>query len=178
MLKIIGIIAVVAFVLPAGLLIYAATRPDSFRVQRSIVIAAPPEKIFGLIADFARWPDWSPYETKDPAMRREMSAVTAGRGATYAWAGNSQVGEGRMEIVEAQTPALIRIKLDFLKPFEAHNTATFTLEPRGAETEVTWAMDGPSPFITKVMGVICDLDKMIGADFAAGLANLKRRAES
>ena len=178
MLKIIGIVAVVALVLLAGLLVYAATRPDSFRVQRSIVIAAPPEKIFGLIADFSQWPNWSPYETKDPAMTRELGAVTAGRGATYAWKGNSQVGEGRMEIVAAEAPRLISIKLDFLKPFEAHNTATFTLVPKGAETEVTWAMDGPSPFITKVLGIFCDLDRMIGTDFAAGLANLKRRAES
>lgn len=177
MLKIIGVVVLIAAVVVAGILIYAATRPDSFRVQRSATIKAPPEKIFPLINDFSQWPNWSPYETKDPAMQREMSAITAGQGATYAWKGNRNVGQGRMEIVESAPARMIVIKLDFISPIEGHNTATFTLEPAGDATNVTWAMDGPSPYIAKVMGVVFDMDKMIGTDFAAGLANLKALAE-
>ena len=177
MLKIAGVIVVIVLVILAGILVYAATKPDTFRVQRSATIKAPPEKIFPQINDFAQWRNWSPYEGKDPAMQREMSAVTAGLGATYAWKGNRNVGEGRMEIVESAAPGKIVIKLDFIRPIEGHNVATFTLEPATDGTNVTWAMDGPSPYIAKVMGVVFDMDKMIGTDFAAGLANLKALAE-
>lgn len=177
MLKVIAAIVVIVLVIVAGILIYAATKPDTFRVQRSASIKAPPEKIFPLINDLAQWRTWSPYEAKDPAMQREMSAVTAGTGATYAWKGNRNVGEGRMEIVESTPPSKIAIKLDFISPIEGHNVATFTLEPAADGTNVTWAMDGPSPYIAKVMGVVFDMDKMIGTDFAVGLANLKALAE-
>lgn len=177
MLKTIGIIVIAIVAVVAGILIYAATRPNSFHVQRSVEIKAPAEKIFALINDFARWPSWSPYEGKDPAMRRDIGAVTAGTGATYGWSGNNKVGEGRMEILESTAPSRILIKLDFLRPIEGHNTATFTLEPKDDATEVTWAIDGPSPFIAKVMGLVFNMDRMIGADFEVGLANLKRLAE-
>ena len=177
MLKIIAVIVVIVLVILASILIYAATKPDTFRVERSATIKAPPEKIFPLIDDFAQWRSWSPYEGKDPAMTREMSAVTAGKGATYAWKGNRNVGEGRMEIVESTPSSKIAIKLDFISPIEGHNVATFTLQPVAEGTNVTWAMDGPSPYIAKVMGVVFDMDKMIGTDFAAGLENLKNLAE-
>lgn len=159
-----------------GLLAYAATRPDHFRLERSTVIAAPPETIRPLIADFRAWRDWSPWEAKDPAMNRTLSGAEAGVGAVYGWEGNGQVGTGRMEIVE-DAPRRVAIKLDFLKPFEAHNLAEFTLAPEAAGTRVTWAMSGPQPFVAKLMSLVFSMERMVGPDFEAGLAALKRRAE-
>ena len=175
MLKMIlvGVVVVVA-----GVLAYAATRPDSFRVERSARIAAPPEKIFPLIEDLHRWQTWSPYEAKDPAMQRTHSGAVSGKGAVYAWDGDKNVGKGLMEIVDTAPPSRVTIKLDFERPFEAHNRVDFTLVPMGADTEVTWAMQGPSPYVSKLMGLFLDFDEMIGRDFAAGLVNLKRLAES
>ena len=177
MLKTLAIIAVVVVVIVAGILIYAATKPDTFRVQRTVSIKASPEKIFALINDFKAWPLWSPYEKKDPAMKRSYGAVTAGKGATYAWEGDKNVGQGSMEVLEVSAPRKIVIKLDFLKPFEAHNTAEFLLEPKGDATLVTWAIYGPSPFISKVIGTFMNLDNMIGKDFEQGLASLKAAVE-
>jgi uncharacterized protein YndB with AHSA1/START domain len=171
-------IAAVVLVVIGGVLLYAATRPDSFRVQRQARIAAPPDRIFALINDLQAWTRWSPYEKKDPAMKRSFGAVTAGTGATYAWEGNRNVGQGSMEIIEASPFRRLLIKLDFLKPFEAHNTAEFTLEPAGDATLVTWAIYGPSAFVTKVMGLFFNMDTMIGKDFEAGLADLKTAAET
>ena len=177
MLKTLAVIAVVVAVIVAGILLYATTRPDSFTVKRSAAIKAPPERLFALINDLHGWAAWSPYEKKDPGMKRTFSGAAQGKGAVYEWDGNKNVGTGRMEILEATPPSKIVIKLDFLKPFEGHNTAEFTIEPKGDNTTVTWAMYGPSSFIFKVMGVFMDMDKMIGNDFAAGLANLKALAE-
>jgi len=171
------VIVVVLLVAVVGVVALAAMKPDSFRVQRSTTIKAAPDKIFALINDFKAWPQWSPYETKDPNMQRTLSGADTGTGAVYEWRGDNNVGQGRMEILESTAPTTIVIKLDFLKPIEGHNTATFTLAPQGDSTEITWAMDGPSRFITKVMGVLFNLDKMIGTDFETGLANLKRRTE-
>ena len=171
------VIVVVTLIAVVGVVAYAATKPDSFRVERGTTIKAAPEKIFALINDFKAWPQWSPYETKDPDMQRQLSGAATGQGAVYEWTGDKNVGQGRMEILESTAPGKIVIKLDFLKPFEAHNTATFTLMPQGDATDVTWAMDGPSPFITKVMSVVFNIDKMVGNDFEAGLANLKRVTE-
>jgi len=177
MLKTLAIIAVVVLVVIAGVLIYASTRPDSFRVERSVGIKAPPEKIFPLINDLKAWAAWSPYEKKDPAMKRSFGAVAAGKGATYAWEGDSNVGQGRMEIIESAPTGKVLIKLDFIKPFEAHNTAEFILAPKGDTTSVTWAIYGPSAYVTKVMGLFLNMDTMIGKDFEAGLADLKTAAE-
>jgi hypothetical protein len=174
MLRTIAIIVVVAVV---AVLVLAATKPDTFRVQRSARIDAPPERIFPLINDFHRWTAWSPYEHKDPGMTRTYSGPDSGLGSVYAWAGNSSVGSGRMEIVESSLPSRIAIKLDFLKPFEGHNVATFTMERAGDATTVTWSMDGPSPFLGKVMHVFVNMDRMVGTDFEAGLANLRAAAE-
>lgn len=176
-LKVISIILSLVVVLAGGLLIYAASKPDTFRVARTISIKAPPEKIYAMIEDFHKWGSWSPYEKKDPAMTRTYSGPESGLGSVYAWSGNSDIGQGRMEIVEATPSSKIAIKLDFMKPFEAHNVASFILEPKGEMTELTWAMDGPSPLISKVMGIFFNMDKMIGNDFEAGLANLKTLAE-
>src|SRR6185436_2103943 len=143
-------IAISVVVLIAALLAYAATRPDTFRVERSASIKAPPEKIFPLINDFHKWDAWSPWEKMDPAMKRTHSGAASGKGAVYEWEGNDKVGKGRMEIAESSPPSKVAIKLDFLKPFEAHNTAEFTLEGKGDSTNVKWAMYGPSPYITKL----------------------------
>jgi uncharacterized protein YndB with AHSA1/START domain len=153
-------------------------QPNNFRVARSQAIKAPPEKIYAYLVDFRSWPNWSPYEKKDPAMKRTLSGPPSGVGAVYAWDGNNDVGQGRMEIIEARPASRVAIKLDFIKPFEGHNRAEFTLEPRGDATQVTWAILGPRPFVSKVMCLFLDMDKMIGKDFEAGLANLKAAAES
>ena len=174
MLKYIGIAMAVVV---GGVLVYAATRPDSFRVQRSATIKAPPEKIFAHINDFQRWSAWSPYEKKDPTMKRTLSGAPNGKGAVYEWDGNKEIGQGRMEITESAAPSQVTLKLDFSRPFEAHNIVDFTLEPRGEATQVTWAIHGPSPFISKVMGIVFDVDTMVGKDFEAGLAALKTVSE-
>lgn len=164
-------------VIVAAILGYAATRPDSFRVERTITINAPAEKIFALINDFREWRAWSPWEDKDPALKRDYSGAVSGVGSLYRWEGNNQVGKGTMEILEAPAPAKVVIKLDFEKPFEGHNTAEFTLSSLGGATTVTWAMFGASPFMMKVMGIFMNMDTMVGRDFETGLARMKTAAE-
>jgi len=178
MFETIAIIAVVLAVAIAIVLVVAATKPDRLRVQRATTVKAPPEKIFPLINDFHQWGTWSPYETKDPAMKRSYGGAASGKGAIYGWEGNNNVGCGRMEIIDAAAPSKIVIKLDFLKPFEGHNTAEFTMLPQGDATYLTWAMHGPSPFMSKLIQVFINLDNMIGKDFETGLANLKRLTEA
>jgi hypothetical protein len=177
MLEIIAIIAVILAIAIAIVLILAATKPDTLRVQRATSIKAPADKIFALINDFHQWVTWSPYENKDPAMKRAYSGAESGKGAVYAWDGNNNVGSGRMEILETAVPAKIVIKLDFFKPFEGHNTAEFTMLPQGDVTNLTWTMTGPAVFMSKVMQVFMNLDNMIGRDFEVGLANLKKITE-
>ena len=177
MLEVIAIVAVVLAIAIAVILILAATKPDVFRVQRAAAMQAPPQKIFSLIDDFHQWRTWSPWEHRDPAMKRTFSGTESGKGAVYAWDGNKNVGAGRMEILDAVLPSKIVIKLDFIKPFEGHNTAEFTMLPRDGATEVTWAMYGATPFIGKVMHVFMNMDRMIGKDFETGLANLKKAVE-
>jgi carbon monoxide dehydrogenase subunit G len=177
MFEVIAIIAVILAVAIAVVLVLAATKPDSFSVRREITVKAPAEKIFPLINDFHQWVAWSPYEHKDPAMKRTYSGAESGRGAVYGWDGNNNVGSGRMEILDSAVPSKIVIKLDFFKPFEGHNTAEFTMLPQGDATHVTWVMHGPAVFISKVMQVFMNLDKMIGKDFEAGLVNLKTVTE-
>ena len=177
MFEAIVIIAILIAVAIAAVLILAATKPEVFRVQRSIMVKAPPDAIFALISDFHQWRKWSPYEDRDPDLKRSYSGADNGKGAVYAWEGNKNVGSGRMEILEAAAPAKIVIKLDFFTPFEAHNTAEFTMLPQGDATHVIWLMHGPAPFMNKVMQVVMNLDRMIGRDFETGLANLKRLTE-
>ncbi len=177
MLEVIAVIAVMLAVAIAVVLILAATKPDSFSVTRAIDVTAPAERIFPLINDFHQWGVWSPWENKDPAMQRSYDGPASGKGAVYGWDGNKNVGSGRMEILEAPAPSKILIKLDFLKPFEAHNTAEFTMLPQGAGTRLTWIMRGPAPFMSKLMQVFMNFDQMIGKDFEIGLANLKKLAE-
>jgi carbon monoxide dehydrogenase subunit G len=173
----IKIVAVVIVVLVAAVLILAATKPDIFRVQRAASIKAPPEKIFAFINDFKRWGDWSPWEKKDPAMKRTYGATTSGKGAKYAWEGNKDVGQGSMEIADSSPPSKLTLKLDFVKPFEGHNIVEFTLAPMGDATNVTWAMQGDTPYFAKIIHVFINMDRMVGKDFETGLANLKAVAE-
>lgn len=174
MLKYIGIAVVVAI---AAVLALAATRPDTFRVERSTTIKAPPGKVYALIDDFHQWQQWSPWERLDPAMKRQHGGAPKGKGALYGWEGNKEVGKGQMEITEATPSSRVVIKLDFLAPFEAHNTAEFVLVPQGDATTVTWAMFGPNLFIGKVMSLFASMDSLVGKDFERGLANLKAVAE-
>ena len=176
-LTVVAVVAAVLIAAAAAVLVLAARKPATFRIVRSIRIAAPPQRIFDLIEDFKAWSAWSPWEGKDPDLKRTYAGAPRGRGAVYAWEGNRNVGQGRMEIVDAPAPSRVTIRLDFLKPFKAHNTTEFTLAPQGDATEVTWAMTGPNVFMGKVMGVFVDMDRMIGRDFEQGLANLKAAAE-
>lgn len=174
MLKIL-LIAVVAIII--AVLLFASSKPDTFRVQRGVRIKATAEKIFPLINDLHRWQSWSPYEHKDPAMQRMYSGAASGKGAHYAWKGNSEVGEGSLEIIESAASEKVVMQLDFIKPFEGHNLAEFTLRPDGEFTEVTWAMYGPAPFVSKLMQVFFNMDTLVGKDFEGGLAMLKSQAE-
>ena len=160
----------------AGLLVFAATRPDTFTLQRSLLIQAPPDKLHALINDMRAFNTWNPYDKKDPAMQGSYSGPAAGPGARYAFKGNKDVGEGSLEITSS-APGQVGMRLDMSAPMQVSNNITFTLQPRGAATEVTWAMEGASPFIAKLMGIFINMDAMIGRDFEAGLASLKTLAE-
>ncbi len=177
MFETIAVIAAVLGLAIVAILILAATRPNTFSVQRATTVRAPAEKIFPLINDFRQWGSWSPYEHKDPAMKRTFGGAASGKGAVYAWDGNKNVGSGRMEILDTSAPAKIVIKLDFFTPFEGHNTAEFTMLPQGDATNLTWLMHGPAPFMAKIMHVFMNIDRMVGKDFEIGLANLKRLTE-
>ncbi len=172
------VVAIVVVIVLIGLVLaIAQSRPNEFTVQRTVRIAAPPERIYPDIVDFHRWPGWSPWERMDPAMQKTYTGAASGRGAVYEWAGNSKVGQGRMEITDATGPTSVTVKLDFMKPFETHNTARFTLVPAGESTDVTWSMFGSSPLMIKLMSVFFNMDKLVGKDFERGLATLKTLAE-
>ena len=171
------IIVIAILLLVAGLLIYAATNPDAFRIERSTTIKAPPEKVFALINDFHQWEAWSPWEKIDPAIKRTYRGPGSGAGAVYEWAGNKDIGQGRMEIVESTAASKISLKLDFVTPFEAHNFVDFTLTSQGDSTKVTQAMYGPSPYISKLMTIFFSMEKMVGSKYEEGLSNLKSLAE-
>ena len=164
-------------VLIVTVLVYAVSRPDTFRVERTATVKAAPDKIFALIQDFHNWSVWSPYEKLDPAMKRTFSGANSGKGAVYAWDGAGQAGAGRMEILSAPAASQVVIQLDFSRPFESRITAEFSLKPLGDQTQVTWAMHGPAHFVTKLLGIFVNMDQMIGKDFEVGLLNLKREAE-
>lgn len=172
----IAILAAVGAV--GGVLALAASKPNTLHVQRSVRIKAAPDRIYPHVADLHRWTEWSPYEGRDPALKRTYSGTESGVGAIYEWNGNKNVGSGRMEITDTTEPTKIVIKLDFFTPFEGHNVAEFTFVPEGEYTTVTWSMRGPSAFITKVMGLVINMDKMIGNDFQAGLEKLRGLCET
>jgi hypothetical protein len=169
----IGIVAILAI-----FAVVVAFQPANFQVVRSATIAAEPATVFPEVNDFHKWNAWSPWAKIDPAMKQTHEGAPAGTGAVYSWAGNSEVGEGRMTITESRPNELVRIKLDFIKPFAATNMTEFTFKPQGTQTLVTWNMTGEKNFISKAMCMFMDMDKMVGGDFEKGLAALKSIAES
>lgn len=161
----------------ALLLIYASTRPDEFRVERRLRIHAPADKLWPLIGELRTFNRWNPYVRKDPLIKGSYSGPVSGIGSRYAWE-SDKVGVGSLEITGQQPGQAVQMKLDFIKPFEAHNQAEFRLTPQtDGSTEVIWAMHGPSTYMSKVMGVLFDMDKMVGRDFESGLTNLQQLAK-
>ena len=175
MAKKIGIGVVLALLL---LVIFIATRPAHFRIQRSGLINAPSAVVFPLIDDFHNWPKWSPWEKLDPGMKKTFSGAPAGTGASYSWVGNDKAGVGSMTITDSKPSELVSMKLEFIKPFAATNQATFALTPSGAGTQVVWSMEGDNGFVSKAFCLVMDMDKMVGKDFEEGLANLNRVAQA
>jgi uncharacterized protein YndB with AHSA1/START domain len=170
-------VAAVAIALVGGVYLLAALQPDTFRIERSASIKAPPDKIFPYLNDFHRWTVWSPWEKMDPGMTRTYGPASSGKGALYSWDGSGKVGRGSMQIVESVPPSKLTLALDFARPMEAHNVVDFTLQPEGDATKVTWKMAGETPFAGKIFHLFVDMDKMVGNDFDTGLANLKAAAE-
>jgi uncharacterized protein YndB with AHSA1/START domain len=166
------VVIVVAFA------VIVALQPSEFRVARGTTISAPPATVFAQVNDFHNWEAWSPWAKLDPAAKATFEGPRAGKGAIFRWAGNEEVGEGSMMITESRPSDLIRIKLDFLKPFEATNTAEFTFKPEGNQTAVTWSMEGQNNFIAKAVCLFMNMDKMVGGQFEKGLASMKSIAEA
>src|SRR6188768_204599 len=166
-----AIIAILLFIIIVG-------RPDEFKVVRSATITAPPTAVFEQVNDFHKWDAWSPWAKLDPACKNTFSGAAAGPGAGFAWDGNNKVGAGRMTITDSQLPEVIRINLEFLRPFKSTNATEFTIRSQGNQTVVIWSMTGKSNFICKVFGLIMDGDKMVGKDFEKGLAGIKAITET
>jgi len=164
-------------IIVAGLLLFALTKPDVFEVERTVSVNAPREKIFALLDDLHSWQSWSPYEIRDPAMKRTFSGTNSGKGAVYEWDGNGNVGAGRMEITDTIQFSKVVLKLDFTRPFEGHNVVDFLIERHGDSASVTWAMHGPANYFARVISIFVSMDSMIGKDFEHGLINLKNLAE-
>lgn len=170
-------VALAAAAVVVVFLVVVALRPSELRVVRSAVMAAPASAVFAEVNDFHRWEAWSPWAKRDPAMRQTYEGPAAGTGAVYTWAGNRNVGHGRMTLTESRPHDLIRIRLDFYKPFPGTNEAVFAFAPDGDRTTVTWTMTGRQSFIPKAVGLFLNMDKMIGDDFATGLAGIKAVVE-
>ncbi len=169
----IGICAVIVV-----LIIVVAMQPAEFRVTRQAVMAAPPADVFAQVNNFHNWEAWSPWAKLDPNAKATYSGAASGKGATLAWAGNSEVGEGSQTILESHPPSHILMKLDFTKPFTATDMAEFTFKPQGEGTQVIWTMYGTNNFMAKAMSLVMDCDKMVGGQFEQGLASLKSVVES
>ncbi|HEV7298834.1 MAG TPA: SRPBCC family protein [Tepidisphaeraceae bacterium] len=165
-------------VVVAVLAIVVARKPKEFRISRSVKIDAPAENAFALVNDFRAWRQWSPFEKLDPNMQRTYGGPADGVGATYAWTGKGQVGQGQMTIEKARWPLQIEIRLEFFKPFKAVNLATFTFEPLADGTRVTWAMEGRNNFVCSIIGLFMNMDKCVGDDFQRGLETMKTLAET
>lgn len=172
------IILIALAVLVVAFVIVVASRPADFRVVRSVTIPAAATVVFERVNDLHKFQDWSPWAKIDPNCKLTYDGPTAGVGASFAWAGNKQVGEGRMTVIESRPGELVRFRLEFLKPFKANNTAEFDFKSAGNQTEVTWSMYGKNNFMFKAMGLFMDCDKMVGPDFEKGLANLKSVVET
>jgi len=175
------VILIVLAIVVAAVIILAvviATRPAEFRVARSTTIAAAPEVVFAHVNDLHKWDDWSPWAKRDPDMTKTHEGAPQGEGAVYSWSGNKDVGEGRMTITESKPPERIVIRLEFLKPFAATNTTTFTFTPQDGKTLVEWSMHGTNNFMAKAFQLFMNMDNMIGKDFEEGLANMKAVSEA
>lgn len=173
-LKILIALAIILVVLA----VIVALRPSDFHVARSETIVAPPERVFTQINDLHAYAVWNPWGKYDPAMKTTFEGPRSGVGAAFAWEGNSQVGAGRMTITESRPNELVRVRLDFLRPFPSTATAEFTLNATGRATVTTWSMIGRQTFIPKAIGLFLNMDKMVGREFEKGLAQLKSIAES
>lgn len=172
----ITIILVVLAILIAAVLLLAASRPDTFRIQRALAIKAPREAIFPLINDLRQHKSWNPFD-KSPDLKRMHSGAESGTGAVYAWEGDRKSGAGRIAITQSTPSSRVTMTLDMLRPFKAHNIVEFTLEPKGDATNVVWAMHGRQPYLAKLMNTFINCDKMVGSQFEQGLDNLKALAE-
>jgi len=172
--KILLALAVIVIVV----VVVVAVQPSGFRVERTATISAPAPAVFGQVNDFHNWEAWSPWAKLDPTMRQAFEGAPAGTGAIYTWTGNKQVGEGRMTVTESRPNELIRIRLEFLKPFAATNTAEFAFKPEGNQTVVTWSMVGKNNFMAKAVHLVVNMDRMVGGDFEKGLARMKSVAEA
>jgi uncharacterized protein YndB with AHSA1/START domain len=170
------VVAALALVVLA-ILVIAAFRPGTIQIQRSLSIKAPPDRVFALIDDFHNWRRWAPQDVEDSTMQRTFSGPEHGPGAASEWRGAGASGRGSMLIMESEPPRRISIKVDFVKPFEAHNLNEFTLDPVGTSTLVTWKMRGTNAYFMKVMGIFMNMDKVMGEHFEHGLDNLKMVCE-
>jgi hypothetical protein len=160
------------------LVIFIALQSSTYHVERSATMNAPAPAVFAQVNDFHKWNAWSPWAKLDPAMKQTFEGAPAGNGAVYTWSGNKEVGEGRMAITESHPSDLVKIKLDFLRPFAATSDTVFTFKPNGNQTVVTWSMTGDKNFIAKAFHLVVNMDKMIGGDFEKGLAQMKSVAET
>jgi uncharacterized protein YndB with AHSA1/START domain len=174
----VGLIGVVAVVLVGGGVLFIRSRPDRFRVERNALIHAPADVVFAMLNDFHQWGQWSPYEKLDPNMSRRYEGSASGVGAIYGWEGNSKAGAGQMTIVESRHGERIVLKMEFYKPFAATNQTTFTLEPAGIGTRVTWAMEGENTVMGKLISAFLDMDALLGKNFEEGLTNLDAAVRS
>ncbi|GAC1336811.1 MAG: K(+)-transporting ATPase subunit F [Myxococcales bacterium] len=168
----------VAVLVLAGLFAWIASRPDAYRVSRSLVIAAAPATAYAEVADFHRWEAWSPWGKLDPAMKTTYGGTPGQIGSTYAWTGNDKVGAGRMTVIDEKPGERVYIRLEFLRPFKSQSMTTFKFLPAAAGTEATWTMEGKNDLLGKTMAAFADMDKMIGDDFERGLAQLKAICEA
>ena len=162
----------------AVLLIFITWQPSDFRIARSIKISAPPATVFEQVNDFQKWQAWNPWGKIDPAMKVSYEGAPSGAGAGYRWSGNNEVGEGRMTIVESRPSELIRVRLEFFRPFAATNTAEFSFKPEASQTATTWSMFGEKNFMAKAIHLFVSMDRMIGDQFDKGLADLKAASET
>ena len=170
-------IIIIAAVLIAVVLVFAAMKPSAFHLQRSITIKAPTEKIFPLVNDFHNWSAWEAQDKGDAGIQRTYSGPAAGVGAMSEWQGSGSTGKGRMLITESVPNSRVSVAVDFVKPFQAHNINVFTLEPVGDSTKVTWSFEGTNVFVLKLMSVFVTMDRIMGNHFETGLEKLKAAAE-
>jgi Polyketide cyclase / dehydrase and lipid transport. len=178
MLKKLVIVLAVLAVLVVVFLVVVAMQPADYRVVRTASIAAPPETVFAQVNDFHKWETWSPWAKIDPAAKFSYEGAPAGVGSVFSWAGNKQVGEGRMALTDSHPNDQIRIKLDFIKPYPSSCIQEFAFKPEGKETVVTWTMTGQKDFMSKAVCMFMNMDKMVGGDFERGLASMKSVTET